>query len=69
MMSGLHLEYMFKCNDNFIMRDTIYGLGIIGALIYYIPQAKNLVAGLLGVLKAVLWPAFIVYELLGHLGM
>lgn len=44
--------------------NAIYGLGFIGALIYYISVAKGFWIGLLGVFKAMLWPAFLVYEAL-----
>jgi hypothetical protein len=45
----------------------IYGLGFIGALIYYIQTATSFWMGVLGVLKALVWPALIVFELLKHL--
>jgi hypothetical protein len=47
--------------------DAVYGLGIIGALVYYIGHASGFWSGVLGILKALVWPAFVVYELLGHL--
>ncbi len=43
----------------------IYGLGFIGAVVYYIQQADTFWVGFLGVLKAIVWPAFLVYHLLG----
>lgn len=48
---------------------SIYGLGFIGALIYYISHATTLWLGILGVFKAIFWPAMLVYELLKHLNM
>lgn len=42
----------------------IYGLGFLGAVIYYIQAASGFWMGVLGILKAVVWPAFLVYELL-----
>ncbi len=42
-----------------------YGLGVAGAAIYYVQQATTFWAGFVGVLKAVVWPAFLVYKLLG----
>jgi hypothetical protein len=48
---------------------SVYGLGFIGALIYYISTAASLGAGLLGVLKAIVWPAMLVYEVLQYLHM
>jgi hypothetical protein len=49
--------------------DAVYGLGFIGALIYYIQTAPTFWAGVLGILKAILWPAFVVYHLLSFLRM
>jgi hypothetical protein len=46
----------------------VYGLGLIGALVYYIQTADTFGQGLLGVLKAVVWPAFLVYDALKALG-
>jgi hypothetical protein len=43
---------------------AIYGLGLIGAAVYYISAATGFWMGLLGVLKALVWPAFLVYEAL-----
>jgi len=48
---------------------AVYGLGLIGALIYYISTATGFWNGVLGVVKAILWPAFLVYESLKFLGM
>jgi hypothetical protein len=46
---------------------AVYGLGLIGALIYYIQQAEGFWMGVLGILKALVWPAFVVYDLLKFL--
>jgi len=48
---------------------AIYGLGFLGAAIYYISTATSFWVGLLGVLKAIVWPAFLVFELLRFLGV
>ena len=45
-----------------------YFLGFVGALIYYISTATGFWIGVWGVIKALLWPAFIVFELLKFLG-
>ena len=47
----------------------IYCLGFIGAVIYNISNANGFWIGVLGFLKAIVWPAFLVYELLKFLGM
>ncbi|OQA47489.1 MAG: hypothetical protein BWY46_01270 [Firmicutes bacterium ADurb.Bin300] len=46
---------------------AVYGLGFIGAAIYYISAAADFWAGVLGFLKALVWPAFLVYEALRFL--
>ncbi len=48
--------------------NAVYGLGFIGAAIYFIAHASGFWMGLLGLLKAILWPAFLVYELFKYLG-
>jgi hypothetical protein len=45
-----------------------YFLGVIGAAVYYISAATSFWAGVLGFLKALVWPAFLVFELLKFLG-
>lgn len=47
---------------------AIYGLGLIGAAIYFISQATSFWIGVLGILKAIVWPAFLVYAALKQLG-
>jgi hypothetical protein len=44
-----------------------YFLGFIGAAVYYISTATGFWVGVLGLLKALVWPAFVVYEILHHL--
>lgn len=46
---------------------AVYGLGLIGALIYFLQHAANFQSGLIGVLKAIVWPSFVVYKLLEFL--
>tara|TARA_Y100000310_G_C20509698_1_gene728200 strand:+ start:787 stop:1005 length:219 start_codon:yes stop_codon:yes gene_type:complete len=46
----------------------IYCLGVIGAAIYYISTAPSFWIGVLGLLKAIVWPAFLVFELLKSVG-
>ena len=43
--------------------DSVYGLGFIGALVYFIGQAKDFREGVIGFFKAVVWPAILVYEI------
>lgn len=45
---------------------AVYGLGFIGAAIYYISLAATFWEGVIGFLKALVWPAFLVYETLKY---
>lgn len=45
----------------------VYGLGMIGAWIYYIRPATTPKERIQGFFKGLVWPAFLVYELLGFL--
>lgn len=47
---------------------AVYGLGLIGAAIYYISVATSFWMGVLGFLKAIVWPVFLVWEALKNLG-
>jgi len=51
------------------MAGGVYGLGLIGAAVYYIGHAASLGDGVIGFLKALVWPAFLVYHLLSSLNM
>jgi hypothetical protein len=48
--------------------EAVYGLGFIGAAIYYISTATGFWIGVLGFLKAIIWPVFLVYDALKFLG-
>jgi len=47
----------------------VWFLGFIGAAVYYIQASNGFWSGFVGVLKALVWPAFLVYEALKTLGM
>lgn len=47
---------------------AVYGLGFLGAAIYFISNASGFWMGAIGLLKAIVWPGYIVYELLKFLG-
>jgi hypothetical protein len=59
---------MTKNESNQAPTAAVYGLGLIGAAIYYIAAATGFWAGVLGFLKALVWPVFLVYEVLKYLG-
>jgi len=54
-----------KINHGNSCGGAFYGLGFIGAAIYYISTATSFWMGVLGVLKAIVWPVFVVCKLLG----
>jgi hypothetical protein len=60
-----------KCHRRGPMRGNgaIYGMGFIGALFYFIHQATSFLMGVMGVIKAVFWPAVLVYKVLEFLKM
>lgn len=43
--------------------NAVYGLGFVGALIYFLSTATSFWVGIVGIFKAMVWPAFLVYEL------
>jgi hypothetical protein len=43
---------------------AIYGLGLIGAAVYFIQHAPDFWMGVLGLIKAIFWPALFVYKAL-----
>lgn len=47
----------------------VWCLGFIGAAVYYISVATTFWVGVLGVLKAIVWPAFLIHGLLKFLGL
>jgi hypothetical protein len=46
---------------------AVYGLGLIGACVYYISRAITPQEKVLDFIKALAWPAFLVYEMLEFL--
>jgi len=44
------------------------GLGFIGSLVYYLSTATSFWMGVVGVLKAIVWPAFLIYQVFRFLG-
>jgi hypothetical protein len=48
--------------------EAVYGLGLIGALVWFWRQADGLGEHVVGVLKALVWPAFLVHDAFKALG-
>ena len=45
-----------------------YGLGILGAAVYFISTATGFWNGVWGILKALVWPASLIFEVLKYIG-
>jgi len=56
-----------KCQES--GSGMVYILGFVGAVIYFISVATSFWVGVLGVLKALVWPVFLVLELFKFLGL
>jgi len=48
---------------------AVYGLGFVGAVVYYWMHAATFLMGVIGLLKAIVWPAFLIYKVFTLLGM
>lgn len=44
--------------------NALYGLGVLGAAVYFIQHATGFWDGALGLLKAVFWPGVVLYRVL-----
>lgn len=71
-MSEAHATEAQTANTNAAAQNGMSGLiwilGVIGAAVYYIQSADGFWSGVGGFLKALVWPAFLVYELLQSVG-
>ena len=47
--------------------DAVYGIGLFGAWVYYIGRATTNQERVKGFFKGLVWPAFLVYDLLEFL--
>jgi hypothetical protein len=48
---------------------SVYGMAVIGAAVYYVQHAATFWAGVVGIVKAIFWPAVLIYRLLEFLKM
>ena len=51
-----------SCGKSGASSNSVYGFGFLGALYYFLTTATSFSDGLLGIVKAILWPAFLVYQ-------
>ena len=56
------------CNNNNSCGGFAYFLGFIGSAVYYISTTQGFWGGVLGFLEAIVWPAFLAFEVLKYLG-
>ena len=49
--------------------NTVYGMALIGTVVYFVRHATTFGAGVFGVIKGIFWPAVLMYWLLEHLKM
>ncbi|MBR10474.1 MAG: hypothetical protein CMP48_22670 [Rickettsiales bacterium] len=59
---------MSSKNANQATGGFLYFTGFIGATIFYISHSIGFWSGVVGFLKALVWPAFLVYHLLESAG-
>jgi len=48
---------------------AIYGLGVVGALFYFLQNATTFETVMIGIGKSVFWPAILMFKLLTYLNM
>ena len=65
-------KYLFKKgrhHHNHCQSNAIYGLGVIGALFYFLQNATTFSLVLIGIGKSFFWPAILMFKLLTYLQM
>lgn len=55
-----------KCSSG---SGALYGLGVIGAMIYFLQRATSVWDQLVGIIQAVFWPAVVLYKVLELLNL
>lgn len=48
---------------------AVFGMGFIGAAVYFIQNADTFWMGVFGILKALVWPALLIYKALEYFKM
>jgi hypothetical protein len=43
---------------------AIYGIGVLGALVYFIQHASSFLDGVIGIFMAIFWPGVVLYKVL-----
>lgn len=70
---GMKKDFFVSCNTDKNCNSCgcggiAYFLGVLGAAVYYIQTTSGFWNGVVGVLKALVWPAFLIHKLLGFIG-
>ena len=48
---------------------AVYGLGLIGALVYFLPHANTFGQVVMGIVKSIVWPAIFVFQIFRYLNV
>lgn len=48
---------------------VLYGMGMLGALVYFLQHATTFWGGIVGIFKAIFWPGVVLYKVLELLKM
>jgi len=59
---------MSNKNNSNASGGMLYGLGFIGSAIYFISASTSFWGGVVGFLKAIVWPAYMAYEVFKYIG-
>ena len=59
----------FKCGASGGAGGALYFVGFLGALVYFWQLSATFWEGVVGFVKALFWPAFLVYELFKYLSL
>ena len=62
---GKQKSFKSRCSSG--ATGCIWFLGFVGSAVYFIQQATSFGVGVVGLLKALVWPAFLVYHLFSFL--
>jgi hypothetical protein len=65
----VYVDKKWHKHPNGFMGGGFYGLAFIGAAVYYVQQSSGFWPGVLGVLKALVWPAMLIYKVFTMLKM
>ncbi len=47
--------------------DTVYGMGLVGAFVYFFPQITSIPSFFMVLIKSIIWPGILVFQALSLL--